>query len=283
MLAAAIIVFREALEAALIIGVLAAATRGLTGRSAWLAGGIAAGVAGSIVVALLAGELAELAGGAGQEFFNAGVLGLAVLMLAWHNLWMSAHAAELARDARRLGADVGTGSRSVVALAVVVAVSVLREGSETVLFLYGIATGGQEPIADVAAGGGLGLMLGAAAGIALYAGLLRIPARAFFRVTGALVLLLAATLAGHMARALEQAGILPSLGSPIWDISSLLPNDSALGAVLSRLVGYDATPLGIQVAFWAGTLLLIGGAMVYQTGRNRRTALFTRQGVSVGH
>jgi high-affinity iron transporter len=273
MLAAAIVVFREALEAALIIGVLAAATRGLPGRGRWLTGGIAAGALGSVLVALLAGELAQFAEGAGQEIFDASVLGLAVLMLAWHNVWMSGHGAQLARDARRLGKDLGDGSRAMAALGVVAAISVLREGSETVLFLYGLLAGAEGSAADVAEGGALGLAMGAAAGLALYAGLLRIPARAFFQATGAIVLLVAAALAGQMARTLAQAGIVPALGSPLWDTSRLLSNESAPGAVLHRLVGYDAAPLGVQVLFYAATLATIGTAILVQSRTRRAPAV----------
>src|SRR3989442_15677477 len=112
MLGAALIVFRESFEAALLIGILAAAMRAVPGRSRWLAIGIAAGVVGGLVVAGMADVLASAAGGAGQELFNASILGIAVLMLAWHNIWMASHGAELARQAKRLGAEVGIGQRA---------------------------------------------------------------------------------------------------------------------------------------------------------------------------
>ena len=97
MFGSAIIVFRESLEAALLIGIIAAATRGLTGRNLWLAIGIGAGLGGALVVAGLTETIAEMAEGAGQELFNAAILGIAVLMLGWHNIWM---ATPRARDGR---------------------------------------------------------------------------------------------------------------------------------------------------------------------------------------
>src|SRR5512143_2039508 len=102
MFGSAVIVFREALEAALLIGIIAAATRGLNGRGRWIGLGITAGFALSLVVALLTDAIAQWADGAGQELFNVGVLGLAVVMLAWHNIWMTKHGRELAERAREM-------------------------------------------------------------------------------------------------------------------------------------------------------------------------------------
>src|SRR5512147_1245337 len=103
MLAAALIVFRESFEAALLIGILAAAMRGVPGRNRWLAIGIGGGILGAMLVAGMTDAISSAAGGNGQELFNATILGVAVLMLAWHNIWMASHGAELARQAKKLG------------------------------------------------------------------------------------------------------------------------------------------------------------------------------------
>lgn len=257
MFAAAIIVFRESLEAALIIGIVAAATRGVASRDRWLAAGVVVGIVGSLVVAALTDKIGQLAEGSGPELFNACVLGIAVIMLAWHNIWMSRHGAEMARDAKQLGKDVVSGSKTLAALFVVIALAVLREGSETVLFLYGIVAGGERGIGPVASGGLVGLAAGAAAGLALYAGFLRIPARWFFSATSALILALAAAMASQMAKFLVQGDLVPSLASPAWDTSALLSNDSAAGTLLHALLGYEARPSGMQVVFYISALLLI--------------------------
>lgn len=257
MLASAIIVFRETLEAALIVGIVAASTRDLRSRNTWLAGGIAAGVLGSLLVALFTGRIAELAEGMGQELFNASILLLAAAMLAWHNIWMARHGMTLAREARQLGADVSDGSRAMSALALVVGLAILREGSETALFLYGLLSSGEESSSSVLGGGTLGLLLGCLAGVALYAGVLRVPARHFFSATSGLILLLAAAMASQAARFLVQADILPSLASPLWNISWLLDDHSMLGRLLHALTGYEAAPSGIQVVFYTATLALI--------------------------
>jgi high-affinity iron transporter len=261
MLSSAIIVFREVLEASLIIGIIAAATRGLPGRNRWIVAGALGGAAGAVVVAAFTGQLANLADGTGQELFNAGVLGLAIMMLAWHNIWMSRHARELARDAKQLGRDVAEGRRDMSAMALVVALAVLREGSETALFLYGLFLSGDNARWSIPLGAALGLGLGGLSGFALYAGILRIPARWFFSATSGLILLLAAAMASQFASVLIQADLLPSLASPLWDTSWLLSDTSPLGRLLHVLVGYEATPAGMQVLFYASALALIAFGM----------------------
>ena len=264
MFGAAIIVFRESLEAALLIGIIAAATRGLPGRNRWLGLGIGAGLLGSMIVAGMMESIAQLANGSGQEIFNASVLGVAVLMLAWHNIWMASHGAEMARKAKQIGAEVASGKQELSAVAMVVTLAVLREGAETVLFLHGLANSGDTPGSTVLAGGAFGLLAGVAVGLLIYQGLMRIPVRWFFSVTGALILLLAAGLASQMALFLIQADLLPSLASPLWDTSRLLPNTSALGSTLHLLMGYDAQPAGMQVVFYVTVLFAIysGAALV---------------------
>jgi high-affinity iron transporter len=182
-------------------------------------------------------------------------------MLGWHNIWMSRHGRELAAHAVQLGNEVRSGARPLWALAFAVALAVLREGSEVVLFLYGIALGGNGGPLAMAAGGLIGLALGVAAGTAIYWGLVSIPMRLLFTVTSWLVLLLAAGLASQGAAFLMQADLLPALGSDLWDTSFLLSDQSLAGRVLHTLVGYTAQPAGIQLVFYAVTLLVIGGLM----------------------
>ena len=262
MLPTAIIVFREVLEAALIVGIVMAAVRGAPGRGLWVAGGIAAGVVGAIGVAGFAVEIAEAAAGMGQSLFDAAILFAAVCMLGWHNVWMSSHGKELAAHAMQLGREVRSGARPLWAIAIVVALAVLREGSEIVLFLYGIMLAGQSGgVLSMAIGGALGLALGVAAGTALYWGLVAIPMRHLFRVTSWLVLLLAAGLASQGAAFLMQANLLPPLGNVVWNTSFLLSDQSLAGRLLHTLIGYTAQPAGIQVVFYIATLAVIGGLM----------------------
>jgi high-affinity iron transporter len=273
MLSSAIIVFRESLEAALIIGIIAAATRSLPQRDRWLWGGFAFGLFGSLLVAASARQIADLANGMGQELFNATILGLAVLMLAWHNIWMSRHARAQVQETKSIIRSVTEGSRGLSVIAVVVGLAVLREGSETVLFLYGIAFQG-EAAAQLLLGSGIGFASGALLGFGLYVGLVRIPVRWFFSVTAGLVLLLAAGMAGQMAHFLVQGDILPPLVSPIWDSSAFLSSRSTLGTLLHTLIGYDDRPSGMQTIFYLTALAFIGLGMYLsrRTGPNVQTS-----------
>lgn len=261
MFAPAIIVFRETLEAALLVGIVAAASRTISGRGPWILGGIGAGALGAGVVAMFAGWIAALFEGVGQELFNAAVLAVAIALLVWHQIWMSAHGGELAADAKRITRDVGEGRRALSALFVVIALAVLREGSETALFLYGLLSGGDTSKAALATGAIAGLLAGAAVGVVLYAGVLRIPLRWFFSVVSVLILLLAAGMAAKMTHLLVQANVLPPLAAPLWDTSSLLPADSALGFVLHAVAGYDPRPAAVQVLSYAATVFLILSGM----------------------
>ena len=272
MLATAVIAFREVLEAALIIGIVAAATRSIPGRSRWLAAGIVAGLAGAGVVALGADRLAETASGLGQDLFNAAVLGLAVVMLAWHNLWMSSHGAALAADARSVGNAIRDGRRECSVLLIVVGLAVLREGSEMVLFLYGIAASEGSGSVTMLAGGLSGIAAGVAVGYAVFKGLLRIPLRWFFTVTGVLVLFVAAGMASQAARFLIQADLLPSLATPLWDTSAWLPQTSIAGTLLHSLIGYDAQPAGMQIVFYVLVLAVIAAGMRWIGGRGAARA-----------
>ena len=253
----ALIIFRETIEAALVISIVAAATRSVSRRTLWIVIGVIAGLIGSGVLAALTETLADLAEGTGTELFNAAVLGIAVLMLAWHHIWMASHGAELARDAKRVGTEVSEGARGLSAIAILIALTVLREGAESVLFLHGMASGGSTGLADIVGGGALGLLGGASLGLVMYFGLMRIPLKWFFSVTGWLIVLLAAGLAGQMARFLIQADWLPSLVAPLWDTSFILSSDSLLGRILHAMVGYEPNPSGMQMVFYVVTLATI--------------------------
>lgn len=257
MFAASLIVFRESLEAALFIGIVAAATRQLVGRTRWLSAGVGVGAVGALLLALVAQHISTWADGIGQDLVNIGVLSLALAMLIWHCVWVTTHARELAADARQLGSDVQKGQRKPWALLVAVALAVLREGAETVLFVGGSLTGTASTARAALLAGGIGLALGAALGWLLYAGLSRIPVQRLFWITNVLVALLAGSIASQLAKALGQAGFIEAWTTPMWDSSHALATDSALGTVLHALVGYDAQPSGAQLVSYLAVLTLI--------------------------
>ena len=259
MLAALIIVFREVVEAGIVVGIVLAATRSVGGSRLWAATGVAAGVLGSCLVALFADAIASAFSGFGQEMFNAGILSIAVIMLIGHNIWMARHGRELARDIRATGEAIARGSKSLIALAIVVGVAVLREGSEIVLFLYGIAISDGSSGAVLILGGIGGLILGGGLSAVTYFGLVRVPTRHLFKVTGLMIAFLAAGMAAQAALFLTQAGVVDVLDQTVWDSSAVLSETSILGRVLHTLIGYSDQPTMLQLLVYLATLLVIYG------------------------
>ena len=257
MLPSMLIVFREVFEAGLVIGIVMAVTSSVPGRGLWVAGGVAAGVLGACIVALFTGGLSELFGGSGQELFNAGILGFAVVMLGWHNIWMARHGREIASEMRAAGEAVATGAKSLAALAVVVMIAVLREGSEVVLFLYGVAAAQGGGDLSMAAGGAAGLVLGALVCLLTYLGLITIPARYLFAVTSTLIALLAAGMAAQAIAFLQQANIVTAFDETVWNTSWILSDSSLLGRALHTLIGYVDQPTAMQLIAYAATLAVI--------------------------
>jgi len=256
MLGALIIVFREVIEAGLIIGIVLAATRGISGRGHWVAAGVLLGTLGAGIVALFAEAIANAFEGSGQELLNASVLGAAVVMLMWHNAWMARHGREMATDMAAVGEAVSAGKRPMTALAMVVGLAVLREGAEVVLFLYGIVATGTSG-SSLLLGGVLGLAAGAAFTALTYYGLLAIPARHIFTVTTVLIALLAAGMAAQAVQFLDAAGMIDVLGNRLWDSSGVLPQDGIVGRLLHTLIGYTDRPTELQLIAYLATLAVM--------------------------
>jgi high-affinity iron transporter len=254
MMGALVIVFREVIEAGLIIGIVLAVTRGVASRGYWVAAGVLAGALTAGVLALFAEAVANAFEGSGAELLNAGVLGAAVVMLMWHTIWMARHGREMAESMKAIGEAVSTGQRPMTALALVVGIAVLREGSEVVLFLYGIvATGTSAPA--LLLGGVLGLAAGAIFTALTYYGLLAIPMRYIFGVTAVLVALLAAGMAAQAVQYLDGAGMINVLGQRLWDSSGWLSQDSIVGRLLHTLIGYTDRPTELQLIAYIATLV----------------------------
>lgn len=273
MIAALIIVFREVIEAGLVVGIVLAATRGVTSRGLWIGYGVGGGVAGACLVAAFAGAVANAFAGSGQELFNAVILLVAVIMLAWHNVWMARHGRAIAAAVKAVGDAVAAGSRTMAALAIVVGIAVLREGSEVVLFIYGIAVSSNETAIAMATGGVAGVLLGAGVSAMMYIGLLRIPARHLFSVTSWLIALLAAGMAAQAVAFLQLAGVVTAFAQTLWDTSNFLADNSVLGKVLQTLIGYTDRPTALQLLVYLATLTTIFVLMRLLGSAPRRPAV----------
>jgi high-affinity iron transporter len=253
-----LITLREGIEAALIISILLAYLRQVheagQARLVWI------GSAAAIVVSLAAGAVLYAIGaefeGTAEQVFEGLVTLFAVSVLTWMIFWMRRQGgrvkSELQQrvDAALLGGGVALGS-----LAFVV---VLREGIETALFLYGAEQAAGQGLLPTVLGGLIGLSVAAVLGYLLYRGGLRLNLRVFFRVTGVLIIIVAAGLFAFSVHELQEAGWLPFLTQPAFDISHRLSDENGVGAMLRALIGYNDDPSVLEVIAWASYLLVAG-------------------------
>jgi high-affinity iron transporter len=229
-------------------------------RTRWLALGVGLGAIGSVLMALAMQQIGAWANGLGQDLVTIAILSVALGMLAWHCIWVSTHAKQRVADARQIGVLAMPGGYALWPLAVAVALSVLREGAETVLFVAGLLKGSPESQGALISSITTGLAVGAFAGWLIYAGLGRVKPHHLFAVTNMFILMLAGSLASQLAKTANQADWISAFSERAWDTSALLPNDSAIGMVLHGVLGFDASPTQLQVFFYFGTTVLIGVA-----------------------
>jgi high-affinity iron transporter len=255
----AIVVFREILEVALIIGILTAATKEISGRMKWIIGGLCLGIATSTLLAFFTDSISDSLNGSGQEFFNGLILLAAALMISWTVLWMQKHSKSLSGELKRLSNSVREGKKPLYILMVVVFISVLREGTEIVLFTYSYYISGID-LGHILLGLATGIMLGITVGCALYFGMLKAFGKYFFMVTTWLLVFVASGIASSGIGFWINAGIVPALGDPIFDVSGILSQQSLFGKFLHIFFGYIDQPAGTQLIAYFATLgaLILG-------------------------
>lgn len=255
------IVWRESVEALLVVGILYTWLRstpeGKRGLK-YLWGGVAAGLALAVALALVLLGVSSWLSDEGQEWFQAIMSLAACALVVQMVVWMKKHG-------RTLKGELESGARSSVAsdnwwgLLVLVAIAVAREGSETVVFLYGTVAAGD---------GGSDMLKLALAGVAGFAVALLtfwllqlggklITWRRFFRVTEILLLLLAGSLLVGGLDHLISLDVLPTLVDPVWDSSWLLSDSTGLGKILADFAGYRALPALISVLLWGAYWVVV--------------------------
>lgn len=256
MLQIAIVVFREILEVSLIIGILTAATKEIEGRTKWLLAGLGLGIISSLALAFSTDKISESLDGMGQEFFNGLILLAAAIMIGWTVLWMQKHARSISGELKRLGNSIREGKKPLYILAVVVLLSVLREGMEIVLFTYSYYISGTT-ISDIVFGLIFGLIFGCAVGAALYLGILKVAGKYFFIVTTWILIFLSCGIAASGIGFWINADIVPALGNPAIDLSQILSQQSLFGKFLHMFFGYIDQPAGAQLIVYFSSLVVL--------------------------
>lgn len=260
MLQIAIVVFREILEIALILGILAAATKDIKNRTSWILGGLAAGVISSIILAFFTDKISDSLQGMGQEFFNGLILLAAAFMIGWTTLWMQKHAKSISGELKKLGNSVREGKKPLYALSIVVLLSVLREGLEIVLFTYSYYISGAA-ISTIIGGLLIGILAGSAIGAGLYFGMLKAFGKYFFQVTSWLLIFFSCGIASMGIGFWINAGIVPALMNPAIDLSQILPQHSVFGQFLNMFFGYIDQPSLTQIIVYLSTLATLALGM----------------------
>ena len=252
MLETLLIAWRESLEAALVVGVLLTylARSGQRSGVAYVWAGSLLAILAALACGLVSNDAASRLDPDLQELVQAGILFLAVAVLTWMILWMHRNAAGLGGELRRK-ADQALVTGRLMGLAAIAFVAVFREGLETVLFLWGVLVQHPDLTAlPFVAAGLAGAALAVATAWLFFRGFRFLSLPRFFRVTGVLLLLVAAGLLVSGVNKLIGLGYLSPIVAQVWSTAWLVRDDSPLGAFLAALVGYRSRPsLGELLAF----------------------------------
>lgn len=256
----AFIVWRESVEALLVVGILYAflSRSGWQAGKRWLWGGVGAGLglAALLAVAITYAQ-SELAGEA-LDWFNTAIVLLAAGLIVQMVMWMRRHGAMLKRELEA-GAARAADNANGLAMAALAMVAVAREGAETAVFLQGIAAGGS---GNMLLGAALGFGLALATFWLLSQGSRWLSWKLFFRIGEILLLLLACGLLTDGVDKLIGMDALPALADPAWDISWLLDDTHGVGAIAAAFTGWRARPAGTVVLAWAGFWALAAWIML---------------------
>jgi len=267
MLPSFVIALREGIEAALIVSIILAYLKqlGATDRArlVWWGTGLAVLLSAAVGTAIFAAG-AEFEGKA-EQIFEGVVTLAAVAVLTWMIFWMRRQGARIKSELQeKVDTALVVGGLALAGLAFF---AVLREGIETALFLFAAAKGTAVEGTTVDAssqilGAILGLAVAIVLGVLLYRGGIRMNLRSFFRVTGLILIVVAAGLLAYSLHELQEAGWLPILEGHAFDLSASLPDDEGVGAILRGLVGYNADPTWLEVVGWFAYLVIVGALFI---------------------
>jgi high-affinity iron transporter len=267
MFASLLLMFREGLEAALIVGIMLGYL-GQVGhqdrrRTVWIAVAAAAGVCVALAVGLqIVGASLE---GRAEPVFEGLAMLLAVVVLTWMIFWMRYQARHI-KSALEAEIRAAVRQEHGWALFSLAFLAVFREGVEMALFVTAIDTVTNAFTAWV--GGLIGLAAAAVVGWLIYTSTARLNVRRFFDVTSVILLMFAAGLFAHSIYELQEAGWLPVVIEHVWNLKPLLDDSSTIGSLLRVLVGYNDDPALLEVIGYLGYWVVV--AVTVNRWANRR-------------
>lgn len=255
MLGALLITLREGLEAALIIGIILAYLNKTGNRQSfkpvWIGTGLAvlvSFIAGTIIY-FVAGELT----GRAEEIFEGTAMLIAAGVLTWMIFWMRKQSVNMEFELQEQLHSVITGGSS-MGLVLLAFLVVVREGIETVLFLFAATRVAESPVLFTA-GGLLGLVIAVAIGYSIYKGSSRLNLKTFFNATSLVLIVFAAGLVAYGIHEFNETGIIPSVIEHVWDTNNIIPEKSTFGRFLTAIIGYNGNPSLTEII---GYLLYLG-------------------------
>jgi high-affinity iron transporter len=259
MAASFLLVFREVLEAALVVGVILGylLKTGRRAMSRWVWIGVAAGVAASVAGAILFNRLAGGFEGRAEQLLEGVTRIVGAVLLTTAIAWL-ARAAGRVEVERAVETRLAGPARG--GLVLLAGVSVLREGIELVIFLAAarVGTGGGDVVGALA-GALLGFAAAIALGVLVFTAAVRVNLRSFFGATNVLLVLFAAGLVAGSLHEFAEAGVLPPIVEHLWDVNlPALQEDGAIGGILKGLFGWNSAPSALELIGWTAYLAAAG-------------------------
>lgn len=265
MIKLAIVVFRECMEIAFLLGVILAVTNPVKNSRKYIILGLVGGITLAALFAFFAKTISESFSGLGDEIFDSSVILFTAMLISWTVVWMQGYTKKVRRDLSELSNRISAGIASQMMLVFVVAAAIFREGIEIILFIYSITSAGNIEGKDYITGIALGALSGLLVGTLLYQGLMKYAGKYVFKISSILLTMIAAGLASEAAGIMTSSGIIETLSDQLWDSSWLIENDSITGKVLNITVGYDSRPNGMQIIFYFVTIILTFGMMKFRS------------------
>lgn len=268
-----LVTLREGVEMALIIAILLGYLRSVGKRKHYIQ--VWAGVAVAAAVCIAIGAILEVMSRELDkrfvEAFEGFTMIFAVIVLTGMAFWMKKQASGISAELRA-NVDRALSGGSMIAIVLLAATSVGREGLETTLFLFAGASANSSGV-DFILGGVLGFAVAAAIGVVIYYGAARFPLKLFFQASGVTILVIAAGLLANSVVKLWEAAIIKDLGDRPWDTDHVISITSNLGKFLNTLVGYDSAPAMLQIAlYWSYLLIAVGLFLFLPIGRKPKPA-----------
>lgn len=253
----AIVIFRECLEIAILLGIILAVTSGIKNSRTYVILGSIIGIAGASLLAFFARNISVAFSGLGDEIFNVIIIFMTVIVICWTVFWMKGEARRMKDSLGELTDKITEGTASLYMLALVVATTIFREGTEVILFVYSIASSENLDVDNYIIGLGVGAALGLLVGSSIYIGLVKLAGSYIFKLSSFLLTIIAAGLSAQAAGLLNSTGMVIFLSDEVWDSSWFVADNSIAGKCINVLTGYIARPTGLQILAYLATIVLI--------------------------